>query len=284
MDYFCAEVLIDRKFMLAEGPVWDDRLSRLHFVDIKGCTLYTFDPRTEDLKETDVSQNIGCFALREKGGFIMGLASGVYLMDPDGEMRRFSSPEFDAMTRSNDGKCDLQGNFWCGTSDLKDGACRGKLYRLSPDGSCAEMQAGLSISNGLAFREDRMYFIDSIRRRVEAYRLDQERGEMTDCRTVADMTGKPYVPDGMSIDEEGKLWVAHWGGGFVGRYDPESGELLARVEVPASQTSSCCFGGTDLQTLFITTASVGKEEEPGAGRIYAVRLPWKGTVMNRFLG
>ena len=187
------------------------------------------------------------------------------------------------MTRSNDGKCDPQGRFWCGTSDLVKGEKRGKLYLLPGDGRCIEMLDRLEISNGLAFAGDTLYFIDSARHSVDSYRLDEDTLTLHDHRVIAPIEGN-MVPDGMTMDEEGMLWVCHWGGGFVGRYDPRDGRLLARVEIPASQCSSCCFGGPDMQTLFITCGAVNCPEESEAGKVFAVHLPYRGVESWKYRG
>ncbi|MBE5794778.1 MAG: SMP-30/gluconolactonase/LRE family protein [Clostridiales bacterium] len=129
-----------------------------------------------------------------------------------------------------------------------------------------------------------VYFIDSPRRQVQRYSFDPETLTLSGGEPVIVIDPAHGLPDGMTMDQEGMLWVAHWGGGFVGRYDPATGQLLAKVEVPASQTTSCCFGGKDMRTLFITTASIGKEEEPDAGKIFTVRLPVSGVESWRFLG
>lgn len=284
MEIFRAEVLINEKHILAEGPVWDEQEQILHYVDIKSNMVFAYDPVTGGKHGLDTNQNTGCFALRQGGGYILGLASGVYLSSSSGDLERYTDLLFDPMTRANDGKCDLYGNFWCGTADLKDGAKKGRLYRFSPDGTVREVMDKLECSNGMAFRGDRMWYIDSMRHRVDSYHVDPETGALSDHRVVAEIRIPGIVPDGMTIDADGMIWVAHWGGGFVGRYHPETGELLARVEVPASQSSSCCFGGKDLQTLYVTTASVGKPNEPEAGKVFAVRLPYQGCMMNRYPG
>lgn len=285
MEQYRAEVLIDERFQLAEGPVWEKETETLHFVDIKGCAIHRLHLPTGERSKLELCQNIGCFALRENGGYIAGLAAGVYFISRDGKkIEKLPEPDFDPMTRANDGKCDPMGRFWCGTADLVGGVKLSKLYLLPGDGRCIEMMDGLECSNGLAFRGDKLYYIDSPRQRIDEYTMDEETLSLKNHRIVTDIPRGKMVPDGMTIDEEGMLWAAHWGGGFVGRYDPKDGKLLARVEVPASQSSSCCFGGSDMQTLFITSASQGVPEEDKAGRVFAVHLPYKGVESFRYRG
>ena len=217
METYQAEVLVNERFHLSEGPVWDAETGVLHFVDIKGCTVNTYRLSDGQRTSTEVNQNVGCFALRRQGGYILGLTAGVYLRSEDGrQIEKLTEPVYDPMTRSNDGKCDPQGRFWCGTSDLVKGEKRGKLYLLPGDGRCIEMLDRLEISNGLGFAGDTLYFIDSARHSVDSYRLDEDTLTLHDHRVIAPIEGN-MVPDGMTMDEEGMLWVCHWGGGFVGR-------------------------------------------------------------------
>lgn len=285
MKEYTAQILIDERFQLAEGPVWEKETQTLHFVDIKGCAIHRLHLPTGRREKTELPQNVGCFALREKGGYIVGLAAGVYLYSADGKtIQKLAQPDFDPMTRANDGKCDPQGRFWVGTADLVGGVKKSKLYLVDGDGSCTEMMDQLECSNGLAFRDGKLYYIDSPRQRIDEYTIDEDDLRLTDHRIVTPIPAGKMVPDGMTIDEDGMLWAAHWGGGFVGRYDPSTGELLEKVLVPASQSSSCCFGGDDMQTLFITSASQGVPDEDKAGRVFYVHLPYRGVESYKFKG
>lgn len=285
MELYHADILIDHRHILAEGPVWDSASSTLQYVDISGCALHTFDPATGKRTTLDLTQNIGCFALREGGGYIMGLAAGVYLWGAaPNDVRKLPQPDFPPIVRSNDGKCDPTGRFWCGTADHIKGTQAGELYCILPDGRSYRMLEGLGCSNGLAFAGNKVYFIDSPRRQVEEYTLDEATMTLKDMRVVVQLSPEHCSPDGMTMDTEGMLWVAHWGAGFVGRYNPLTGELLAKVTITASQCSSCCFGGSDMQTLFITSASVNKQHEPDAGKVFSVRLPYKGVPSYKFPG
>lgn len=285
MKEYRAEVFVDEKFKLSEGPVWEKETQTLHFVDIKGSTIHKVNLADGKRSALELAQNVGCFALRKNGGYIAGLAAGVYLFSEDGQsIEKLSEPDFDPMTRANDGKCDPVGRFWCGTADLVGGVKRSKLYLLPGDGRCIEMMDGLECSNGLAFWEDKLFYIDSNRHRIDEYTIDEENLTLINHRVVTEIPRGQMVPDGMTIDEEGMLWAAHWGGGFVGRYNPKDGQLLEKVVVPASQSSSCCFGGNDMKTLFITSASLGVPDETEAGKVFAVQLPYRGVDSYRFMG
>ena len=285
MTLYTAERLTTHRCQLGEGPVWDAATDTLYYTDILSNRLHACETATGSQRVIQLNQNLGCFALRQGGGFILGLSAGVYLRSADGQrMEKLPQPDWNAMVRANDGKCDPDGRFWCGTSDEVEGVCMGGLYVITPEGRAARLLSGLRCANGLAFSGTSVYFIDSPRRQVQRFTFDPEALALTGGEPVITIDPAHGLPDGMTMDEEGMLWVAHWGGGFVGRYDPATGALLAKVHVPASQTTSCCFGGRDLRTLFITTASVGREEEEGAGRVYAVQLPVGGVESWRYGG
>ena len=278
MDLYRAQVLVDQPYQLGEGPVWDAENNTLYYTDIMGSCLHSINLSNGLRSGIQLSQHLGCFALRRQGGFVLGMAAGIYLREADGkQIRKLDKPQWSAMVRANDGKCDPKGRFWCGTSDLVDGARQGGLYLLDEEGGCEQLLSGLECANGLAFDGDTVYFIDSPRRRVDRYTFDEETLTLRDEQPAVEIDAKNGLPDGMTMDEEGMLWVAHWGGGFVGRYDPRTGRLLAKVETPASQTTSCCFGGSDGKTLFITSAAVGKSGEPRGGNVFVARVPVAGA-------
>lgn len=272
MKTYTADILTHHRCTLGEGPVWDASAQTLYYTDILGCRLHSL--RLSDGAETalQLERPLGCFALQPQGGFLLGMSDGIYRRHGDGCMEKLPEPVWSSRVRANDGKLDPAGRFWCGTSDEVEGICEGELYVLTPDGRCARLLSGLRCANGLAFRGDTVYFIDSPSRCVMRYRFDAETLTLHEGKPVVFIDPAHGLPDGMTMDEAGLLWVAHWGGGFVGCYDPADGRLLARAEVPASQSSSCCFGGSDGRTLFITSASVGAEQEQHAGKVFAVQV------------
>ena len=187
------------------------------------------------------------------------------------------NPLTEPSLRFNDGKCDPAGRFWVGTFDLEQKPHAGTLYRLDPDGSLHVMLRGITNSNGIAWSLDKklMYYIDTPTLTVQAFDYDHATGAIANPRVIIRIPEGAGFPDGMTIDAEGKLWVALWGGGAVHRYHPATGALLQAVAVPAPYTSSCAFGGPDLKTLYITTARGGLspeqlEEFPESGNVFAV--------------
>ncbi len=284
MDIYKAELLTHERCQLGEGPVWQPESGTLHYTDILGCRLHSLSLADGRRSVMQLEKPMGCFALRRDGGLVLGMSDGVYLRDAAGRMEPLAQPRWSGLVRANDGKCDPDGRFWCGTSDEAEGACAGGLYVITPEGRCAQLLSGLRCANGLAFRGDEVWFIDSPSRCVMRYCFDAETLTLREGRPVVQIDATHGLPDGMTMDEEGMLWVAHWGGGFVGRYDPADGRLLAKVMVPASQSSSCCFGGDDMRTLFVTSAAVGRDEEEHAGKMFCVRLPVAGVESWRFGG
>jgi sugar lactone lactonase YvrE len=193
--------------------------------------------------------------------------------------------------RFNDGKCDPAGRFWAGTMDMDERGQRGSLYCLYPDGRVQKRLGNIGTSNGLAWSLDgsTMYYIDTPTSVVRAFDFEMETGRISNGRDIIRIPVSMGYPDGMSIDAEGMLWIALWGGGGVGRWNPFDGQLLEMVACPASQTTACAFGGRALDTLYITSARHGLSEdqlqkEPHAGGIFAIKPGCQGIPAYRFSG
>jgi sugar lactone lactonase YvrE len=189
----------------------------------------------------------------------------------------------------NDGACDSRGRFWAGTmaGDKTPGA--GSLYRLNPDGRVKRVLTGLTISNGIDWSLDghTMYFIDSALGCVDAFDFDEERGCLSNRRHLIEVPPEDGMPDGLTVDADGFLWVALFRGAAVRRYSPE-GKLQCVVDLPATLVTSCAFGDPDLGTLYVTSASRGLDEEgrhrqPHAGALFRLRPGVKGRQAEFFL-
>jgi sugar lactone lactonase YvrE len=193
--------------------------------------------------------------------------------------------------RCNDGKCDPAGRFWIGTMHLETQQGAGCLYCFTPQLSLEEKLTDVTISNGLAWSADhrRMYYTDTETQKVQTFSFDNSTGTIGEVLgeiTVPDEAGSP---DGMTIDAEGNLWIGLWGGYGVGCWDPNSGRMIRKVEVPVPNVTSCAFGGPDLGTLFITTARSGLSDEqlaqyPQSGGLFAVQTGVKGVPPYYFSG
>ncbi len=255
-----------------EGPVWHD--GRLWHVDIEGHAVVRFDPQTGVETAYPVGERVGCLAPRAAGGLLIAGDSGIRAFDPNtATLEPLADPEADlrGLTRFNDGKCDPAGRFWAGTISLRRKP-EASLYRLDPGGTITRHLGGLTNSNGLCWSLDSqtMYHIDTPTRQVRAYDFDLQQGALCNPRVVVDMAewGIEGSPDGMAMDAEGLLWVALCHGGAVIRFDPTTGQPVAKVVVPCVESTSCAFGGETLDSLYITTGlpKTGRTQEDG--RLY----------------
>jgi len=259
------ELLVEELALLGEGPLWLPERKQIAWVDIEGKRVHFFTPSTGEKSAIDVGQRIGAAVLADDGRLVCALQNGFHFLDlNDGSLEPIADPEADMPgNRFNDGKCDPSGRFWAGTMPLADSEPTGALYRLDGDGSVHRMVTGIGCSNGLGWKPDGtvMYYIDTVTRRIDRFDYDAQTGNIANRQTVADIPDDFGFPDGMAVDAEGHLWVAFWGGYGVRRFNPETGECLEKVELPVSQVSSCCFGGENLDVLYITSARVGLSEE-----------------------
>ena len=283
-----AELLLDAKAVLGEGPVWHEDV--LHWVDIEPGVVHRYDPRRGTQSSVELGQAVGAVVPAAGGGLLAAVENGFMELPQSG-----ANPQLlvaveadDAATRMNDGKCDRQGRFWASTM-AKDGSPgAGSLYRLTPDLRVERMLTGLGIGNGLAWSADDtlFYVIDSLAHGVDVFDFDAGEGAIVNRRRLLDVAPDDGVPDGMTIDADGCLWVALFGGGAVRRYSPQ-GQLEEVVLVPASAVTCCTFGGDDLSDLYITTARLTLSEsellgQPQAGGVFCVRTDATGVPVNRF--
>jgi sugar lactone lactonase YvrE len=285
-----AELVADARTTLGEGPVWDDREQCVWWVDILGESIHRTDPVTGQDDVIPVGQMVGALGLRDRGGLVAAVRDGFVGIDAaSGRVERLADVEADRpSSRMNDGKVDPRGRFWAGTTDIDHRPGLGTLYRLDADLTVSPMLPEVTISNGLDWTADgaTMYFIDTPTRRVDRFSFDPSTGSIAD-RTMA-VSIRAGDPDGMTLDAEDHLWVALWDGWAVERYAPD-GSLELRVEVPAAQATSCTFGGSDLDLLFITTAQKdfsagGKPGQPHAGGLFVCRPGVRGRPAHRFAG
>jgi xylono-1,5-lactonase len=293
MQEFSASCVWQADAELGEGPLWVPEQQRLYFVDILGARLLALDPASGERHIWNTPDRV-CWIVPEKGGdsFLVGLRTAVVRarFNPELSIEAYSpSPELAPRVRLNDAKVDRHGHLWFGSMDSVDPSQpAGILFRLGADGQLSAQDQGIHICNGPTFSLDgaTMYHADSLRGEVRAYPVDA-RGLSGPSRLWRSFDGASEgSPDGMTVDAEGGIWIAQWGGGRVCRYLPD-GTLDMVVRVPVSQPSSCTFGGPALSTLYITSAkeSLSPEQlakEALAGSLFAVELPVAGLPANRF--
>lgn len=288
-----AKLVIPAKADLGEGPCWDKQNNVLYWVNILGQTVNIYDPQKNENREIKLDQLVGTIAPRRAGGVILAMEKGFFFLDVDSEkLKPITDPEDHLPeNRFNDGKCDPFGRFWAGTMSLSEEKGQGTLYCLYTDMKVEKKVEDLTISNGLAWSPDHkyMYLIDTPTKKVTRFDYDGETGKIKNPFAVIQFKESEGAPDGMTIDEEGMLWIAHWGGAQVSRWNPETGEKLLSIPVPALNVTSCTFGDSDLQTLYITTARKNMTEEqlneyPLTGGLFKVRTGIKGAVNYSFEG
>jgi sugar lactone lactonase YvrE len=283
------EVVIAAGARLGEGPVWDARIGRLVWVDILASRVHLTDVRTGADEVIDVPLHVGAVAPRVAGGYVAALEDGFWVVGVGEPFPLAPLPTARPDLRFNDGKCDPAGRFWAGTMAYDESPGAGALYRLDDDGQAVMILDGLTISNGLAWSADgrTMYLIDSATHRIDALAFDPSTGDIRDRRPVVEIPPELGWPDGMTIDAEGGLWVALWRGSAVHRY--VDGHLDRVIQLPVSLTTSCAFGGDDLDELYVTSASdaLTSEEhvaEPLAGAVFRVRAGVRGLPPATFGG
>lgn len=292
MQTYEANCVLDIQAALGEGPSWDDRTKTLLWVDIENHLVNRFAPQTGENQAWTVETNPSFAIATEKEDILVGTRNGIVRLDPvSGQVRKVVNPESNLEThRFNDAKCDPRGRLFAGTiSDKRDPDAN--CYRFAPDFSYETVITGAINSNGLCWSSDAktMYYIDTGTKKIDAFDYDVETGEIINRRTVVAVPEEHGKPDGMTIDREGMLWTGMWGGEAICRWDPASGTLLGKVAVPAPNVTSCCFGGENLDELYITTARNGLSDEqlakyPQAGGVFMARPGVVGTRTTPFPG
>ena len=281
---------------LGEGLCWSPRTQALWWVDILERRLHRHRPADGARSSWQFDEEISAVAeRRDAPGLIVTLRRGYALFDPaapDAAPRYLHRPGAEpAGNRFNDGKCDSRGRFWGGTMDFDCAAPTGALYRYDPDGRGVRHEIGFAVTNGPTWSRDErtMYFNDTVNGRVHAFDFDAASGALSNRREWLALARGDGLPDGMTTDAAGRLWLAHWGGACVSCHDPVSGAELGRVELPTRHITNCAFGGPELRTLFITSARFGLSAEqlagePMAGGLFAVDVGEPGLPAGMFGG
>jgi L-arabinonolactonase len=273
--------------LLGEGPVWCARERALYWVDIREPAVRRLEASGR-VTTWAMPEAVGSLALREKGGILVALKSALSVFDPaTGAIAKLAdAPGHHDGLRFNDGKCDRQGRFWVGTMRAGDVPAEGALYRLD-DRGCTRVWEGIGIPNSLCWSPDgrTMYFTDSPKRVIWAFPYEPATGEIGERQVFAQLP-EGMVGDGATVDAEGYLWSANYGGWRVTRFAPD-GRVDRVVALPAGNITSCAFGGEGLGTLFVTSAYQGLDEaqragQPAAGALFAVDVGARGLPEARF--
>jgi sugar lactone lactonase YvrE len=284
--------------ILGECPRWDERTNTLYWIDIDNQKLWQLNTITGKTEYRDMGQSIGCFALREQGGFILGLRSGYARMNHwDAPIELLQSPTWDsALIRFNDGRCDRQGRFWAGTMFEPRTHKGATLFRLDPDYKFSAHADPVTVSNGFAQSYDRtqssenqfIYWADTPEHVVYRYPFDIKQGALSEPSEFVRYPQGGGRPDGASVDSVGNYWVALFNGSAVQCISP-AGNLLHQVALPTKNITCITFGGPDLCTAYVTTARIRLSEDelksqPHAGGVFSFRTNIPGLIEPRFLG
>lgn len=292
MESYQPDLLVRIDCDLGEGIFWDPASKYIYWTDINRGRLFRCDANGKHVEKKEVNLMTGAFTLTTvEGVFLLATEDGFMLYNWNREeLFPLINPEESLpANRFNDGKCDPAGRFWAGTMARDTKGRKGSLYCLdSSTMKPRRVAENIGISNGLAWDTARsvFYYIDSSRQEVMAFDYEED-GSIRNRRICISIPDDDGSPDGMTIDEEGMLWVAHWNGFQVARWNPITGEKLATITLPVPLATCCCFGGDELRTLYISSAHEGFDEDrlkefPESGSVFSIRLPVGGLAVTPF--
>lgn len=273
---------------LGEGPVWHAASGRFFFVDIHGCALHAWTPSTDARQSWPMPERIGWLIPRADGdGFMAGLQSGFVRLwlEPTIRIEPIGTPHpGQPDVRLNDAKADVHGRIWAGSmNNLAPAQPDGQLVRINTDATFDVPERGIHIANGPAIAHDGSWMLhtDSFLNTTYHYHLSPE-GEITSKTVWRTFTAAEGTPDGMTLDGDGNVWIAFWGGACIRQFTP-TGSLLQTIALPATQITSMAFGGEHLDLLLVTSARVGLvpqalAETPLAGSVFLLQPGTKGLA------
>lgn len=285
-----AELLLDARATLGEGPTWEEKTQTLYWVDILARRVHAWKDGRDDFLQLE--EFVGCVVPRQAGGLIAALHDSIWALDLiNGKQTQLAAVSEPASNRFNDGKCDPAGRLLAGTMDMEEKAASGNLYSFDAGKPPRKLLDGVRISNGLAWSPDYriFYYIDTPLRQVRAFDYDLETGNISNPRVVVEIPSGKGFPDGMTSDVEGKLWLALWGGSRIEKWNPITGQKEAEIVIPAPLVTSCVFGGLRGDVLFVTTARTGLDESvlganPYSGALFQIQTKVEGMPTFAFAG
>jgi sugar lactone lactonase YvrE len=269
-----------------EGPFWDAAADRLLLVDMLAGDVLSLDADAA-IGRHRVGTVAAAIRARRSGGYVVAVERGFAFADSRLESVESLDEVFDTtLNRMNDGGCDPQGRFYCGTMAYAETPGAASLYRLDPDGSVHTVLSDVTISNGLQWSADgsRAFYNDTPTGEIAIFDFDGATGEFSNRRTFAKLADDG-LPDGLAIDSNDGLWVAVWGGSAVQHFDSR-GVLEEVIELPVSNVTACTFGGVDFETLYITTSRLGlaPDAQPLAGSVFTADVGVRGAPQHDFAG
>lgn len=286
MKTLYAKLAFEAQAELGEGPLWQAERGTLYVVDITKGTVFGYHPNTAKVERWQFPNYVSALASTTSNRLLVVEQQQLSTLNPTSGSTEFVQRfEMGANLRFNECKCDRLGRFWMGTMHLEAQQGQGAFYRVDLDGTSTEMLSTLTIPNGFCWTQDDryLYHIDSFSHQVLRYDFELSTGTLGHSKAVYESTDPSIYLDGMCIDQHGNLWIACWGGGKVICVDPTLGKIVAQVDVPVPQVTSCVFGGVDYSTLYITTAYLGltpkqREESPLSGAVFSCDVGVPGTA------
>ena len=284
------ECVVPTRDQLGETPLWDDSAQLLWWLDIERPKLQWYNPATGAHRWIGLPGNYaGSQALGKDGRRLVAIDLELkWLEVEEGRFTHFATVETGLDNRLNDGRVDPKGRLWIGTMDNGLATPNGGLYRVDPDGTVTRVAGDVIVSNGITFSPDGkvLYFTDTRRYQTWAFDVDPDDGTVTNRRLFADYSDVRDRPDGACVDVDGCIWQAFFAGGRVVRYRPD-GQIDMRIELPVKNPTCVCFGGGDLKTLYVTTATKfltpeEREAQPLSGALLAIHGVGQGMPENRF--
>lgn len=275
------EQLTDAHAFHGEGPIWDDLAGCLRWVDMLNGDVLTL-AADGSVERLDVGTVAAAVRPRRGGGLVVAVERGFALVDRAGDVCYLGEVWADPSVRMNDGACDPQGRFYCGSMAYDAAPGRGRLYRLDTDGTASPVLEGITISNGLAWRANgtEALYVDTPTQRIDVLEFDPDTGTFGDRRPLVEIDPAVGSPDGLALDDAGAVWVALWEGGAVHRYLPD-GSLDAVLEVPVRNVTACALHDGD---LFITTSAVDSPDNPFAGAVFRAAIGVAAAPIGAFAG
>ena len=281
--YAGLEVIFEDNLLVGESPVWDEKKKKLFFVDIRGKCFYDMDYYTGEYRKTDVGELIGCLALCKNDDLLLSMESGIYRYSIANKSMSLAHQKTTIKGEHfNDGKVGPDGVYYVGTAGQN---FSGAFYRLK-NGILEELFDGCGCSNGLDWDLDtgRMIYCDSRKQKLESFKFLADTHSLCDRSEICGMDENFGSGDGLAIDLAGNIWLAVWGGSCVLHIEQTTGRILHKIDIPATQVSSCCFAGDDFRDLVITTAAVRLDLtlEPMAGKIFRYKTDIPGKAFYRY--
>lgn len=284
-----AEILFPSQCILGEGPIWHAQRQCCFWVDIEKGILFEYNWLNKNTRSRNFDYKLSLVIQGRNNHLILALNGGIARFDLDSENLEWllDIETKIAAHRCNDGSCDSSGRLWLGTmhKHFKRGA--GSLYCVDTNLTIKKKLDKVTISNGIVWSLDgkRLYFIDSPTQAVQSFFFNEETGDIIFEKNTIQIPGSMGTPDGMTVDEEGMLWIAHWGGFGVYRWNPLDGKILDKIDIPVPNVTSCTFAGPNLDHLVITTARESLKKEdlkryPESGNTFVTKTQVKGILTN----